>query len=108
MWRKNACEFVGNVADENFQRQAWLGKGRCVSSPLEVFNQVFGDLAFEEFIVSLEIDLNDLQKAEDLRLEQVIDHPAWKEVRLTAQRLLDLLQCLEQMPKLAATPGTTG
>lgn len=57
--------------------------------------KVFGDLAFEEFIVSPEIDLNDLQKAaakklvekmryfeklvnEDLRLEQVIDHPAWK------------------------------
>ena len=113
MWRKNACEIIGNVADEEFQRDAWFGKGGYVSSPQEVFNQVFNDLAFEEFIVSPEIDLNDLQKAaanrlvekmryfeklvsEDLRPEQVIDHPAWREVRQTAKRLLDLLQCPEQ------------
>jgi hypothetical protein len=113
-WRKNACYIIGNVADEKFQRDAWFGKGKYVSSPDEVYNQVFGDLAFEKFIASPEIDLNDLQKAaanqlvekmryferlvdRNLPPRQVIDHPAWKEVRQTAKRLLALLQCPEQV-----------
>jgi hypothetical protein len=110
LWRKNACWIIGGVADEKFQRDAWFGKGKYVSSPVEIYNQVFGDLALEEFIASPEIGLNDMQKAaaneliekmrhfeklvdEDLPPRQVIDHPVWREVRQTASRLLDLLQC---------------
>jgi hypothetical protein len=114
MWRQNACEIIGNIADEKFQRDAWFGKGRYISSPQEVFNQVFGDLAFEEFIASPEIGFNELQKAAasklvekmryfeklvdaELRPEQVVDHPVWQEVRQTAKRALDLLQCPKEI-----------
>jgi hypothetical protein len=62
-WRKNACEIIGSVADENYQRAAWFGKSRFISSPEEVYNQVFDDLAFEEFVASPEVSLNDLERA---------------------------------------------
>lgn len=110
-WRANACEIIGSVADENFQRDAWLGKGRFISSPEEIYNQVFSDLAFEEFISSPDIALNDLQRAAANKLvskmnyfekivgrnwspENVIDHPVWREVRQAARQVLDVFQCL--------------
>lgn len=109
-WRESACEIIGSLADEEFQRDAWFGKGKYVSSPEEVYNQVFGDLAFEQFIESPEVALNDLQRTvandlvrimryfeklvdRELPPQQVIDHPVWGEVRQTARRFLDLLQC---------------
>jgi len=108
-WRKNAIEIIGSVADESFQRDAWFGKGRYVSSPEAIYNQVFSDLAFEMFVESPEICLNDLQKAAakkliekmrsfekavDSRLlpEQVIDHPAWIDVRRAAKTFLKLFE----------------
>jgi hypothetical protein len=114
-WRKNACEIIGSVANENYQRAAWFGKSRFISSPEEVYNQVFGDLAFEEFVASPEVALNDLERAaavaliskmlhfeevagEDLAPERVIDHPVWREVREAAQRVLDALQCPPSIP----------
>ena len=110
LWRKNACEIVGCVVDENFQRTAWFGRGQFVSSPEELYNSVFSDLAFEEFISSPDIALNDLQRTaatklvgkmryfekvigKDLSANRVIDHPGWREVREAAQRVLDVLQC---------------
>ena len=110
LWRKNACEIIGAVADENFQRSAWFGKGRHVSSPEEVYNQIFDDLDIKQFIASPDVSLNDLQKTAATRLvdkmeyfdrlvgpnlppDKVIDHPVWREIREAAQRVLDVLQC---------------
>jgi len=109
MWRKNACQIIWTVADEKFQRDNWFGKGEYVSSPSEMYNNVFDDLAIEEFLASPEIALNVLQKAAGNRLveamnafekpvdsltpDQVIDHPAWREVRDAAKRFWDLLEC---------------
>jgi hypothetical protein len=90
----------------------WKGHVRIVAG--RRLHQVFGDLAFEKFIASPEINLNDLQKKaaneliekmryfeklvdRDLPPRQVIDHPVWREVRQTASRLLDLLQCPKQV-----------
>jgi|SRR5882757_7223518 hypothetical protein len=109
MWRKNACQIIWTVADEKFQRDNWFGKGKYVSSPSEMHNNVFDDLAIEEFLASSEIGLNDLQRAagdrfvdamnafdkpmDSLTPEQILDHPMWREVRRTAKAFLDLLEC---------------
>jgi len=109
-WRERACEIIGYVADEHFQRTAWFGKGPYVSSPDEIYNQVFSDLDIGKFIASPEVALSDLQRAaatelankmeyfdkvmsEDLSPERVIDHPVWREVREAARRVLHVLGC---------------
>jgi hypothetical protein len=41
LWLKNACDIIGMVADEEFQRAVWFGKStRHVSSPQEVYNKL--------------------------------------------------------------------
>jgi hypothetical protein len=109
-WRKIACEIIDSVADENFQRTAWFGKGLLISTPAEIYNNVFSDLDLEEFITSPDVALNDLERTaatnlvrkmryfeevmgQDLSPDRVIDHPVWREVREAAQRVLDVLQC---------------
>jgi hypothetical protein len=101
---------IGYVADEEFQRTAWFGKSRYVSSPEEIYNQVFSDLDLEQFIISPEVALGDLQRAaatqllrkmqyfdeimgENLSPEGVIDHPLWLEIREAAREVLDALEC---------------
>ena len=110
LWRKIACEIIDCVADENFQRNAWFGKGSFISTPAEIYNNVFSDLDLEEFIASPDVALNDLERTaatklvskmryfekvvgQDLSPDRVIDHPVWREVREAAQRVLDVLQC---------------
>jgi hypothetical protein len=110
LWRRNACGALDIIADEKFQRDAWFGKSKYFSSPDEVYNGLFSDVDIEEFIVSPEIALNDLQKAagnsfvekirifetlvdESLPPDQVIDHPAWREVRHAAKKFWNLLEC---------------
>jgi hypothetical protein len=109
-WRKTACEIIDSVADENFQRAAWFGKGPFISTPAEIYNNVFSDLDLDEFITSRDVALNDLERTaatklvskmryfetvigQDLSPERVIDHPVWREVREAAQRVLNVLQC---------------
>lgn len=110
MWRKHVCEAVDTIADVNFQRDNWFGNGRYLSSPEDIYNQLFDDAVIEEFLDSAEVGLNDLQKAAGRRLVErltffdklggpslpastVIEHPVWKEVREAARRFLSLLPC---------------
>jgi hypothetical protein len=108
-WRKNACNFISHIADEQFQRDNWFGKGKYISSPDEMYNEVFDDILIEEFLVSPEVGLNDQQRAAGKRFvdamnafdkpmnsltsEQIIDHTMWREVRKAAKEFLDLLEC---------------
>jgi hypothetical protein len=110
MWRKHVCEAVDAIADLSFQRDAWFGRGRYRSSPEEIYNQLFDDAVFEEFLQSADVGLNDLQRLAGQRLVEkmnffdklggpslparvVIEHPVWKEVREAARRFLSLLPC---------------
>jgi hypothetical protein len=109
-WRERACEIIGYVADENLHRTAWFGKGPYVSSPDEIYNQVFSDLDLEKFIASPDVALTGVQRVAALELaskmehfdkamggtlspERVVDHPEWREVREAARRVLDVLGC---------------
>jgi hypothetical protein len=109
-WRERACEIIGYVADEDLHRTAWFGQGPFISSPDEIYNQVFSDLDLENFITSSAVGLTDLQKAAatdlaskmnhfdqmmggNLSPDKVVDHSAWREVREAARRLLVALGC---------------
>ena len=110
LWRKKLCSALDLLADENFQRENWFGRGKYVDSPDEQYNNLFTDYDIEEFVDSPEIALNPQQRAAGQRLidmleafdksvgpellpEVVIDHPKWVEIRHAARQFLDLLNC---------------
>ena len=63
VWRKNLCEALDALADEAFQRANWFGKGQYISSPEEMYNELFSDFSVEDFVCSAEVGLTDLQKS---------------------------------------------
>ena len=99
------------LSDERYQREAWFGGGRFVSSPVEAYCTLFDDADFEEFIVSPFIGLSATQITAAERLRDlmrefenlvdieapsshlvVIDHPNWGEVRGAAKEFLETLK----------------
>jgi hypothetical protein len=109
IWLEKACDIIGSVADERFQRDNWFGQGKFISWPTEMYNEVFDDLLIEDFLESSEVGLNEPQRAagqmfveamkafeesvNSLTPTEVIDHPQWREVRRTARIFLDMLSC---------------
>jgi hypothetical protein len=54
-WRLAVSAVVEKIADEHYQRTAWLGLDpKIVSSPDELFCQLFDDLQFHAFLASPE------------------------------------------------------
>ena len=106
-WRQAACEIIGHIADEQYQRENWFGQGRFISEPTEMYNEVFDDLALEDVLVSHKYGLTDIQQKagwafieamnaferpiDELTTVQIIDHPMWREIRRTARAFVDAL-----------------
>jgi len=108
IWLKNACDVLDDIADPNHLREAWSGKSRYISSPTEIYNNVFSDAVIDEYM-DADLDLDEAQKAAgksfidsmedfdkiggpELPWQEVIDHPGWIKVREAAKRFLDLLR----------------
>jgi hypothetical protein len=108
IWLKNTCEVLDAIADPDFLRGAWSGKSRYVSSPDEIYNNVFSDAVIEEY-ADPDLALDEAQKAAgktfidsmeqfdkiggpELPWQEVIDHPGWIKVREAAKKFLDLLK----------------
>ena len=107
-WRKVVRQVVLAISDENLQRRAWFGFGPEVSSPDEVFCQLFGDAAIEDFLKRGDTGLSDQQldagkylltlmrKLSDetpshIQPASLIDDPRWREVREAAARFSTIL-----------------
>lgn len=108
IWLKNACEILDAIADADFLRDAWSGRSRYVSSPDEIYNNVFSDAHVDGY-ANPDLALDEAQKAAgkafidrmrdfdkiggpELPWQEVIDHPGWIEVREAARKFLDLLK----------------
>jgi hypothetical protein len=62
LWKSNINLSLQELADINLQRQLWLGKNPGkISSPDELYNGLFDDDLFDEF---LEVENNGLNKAQ--------------------------------------------
>jgi hypothetical protein len=102
-WRESVSEIASQIADAEFQRRAWFGKGHDeVSSPDEMYNQLFNDAQFEQFLAmykhkltgeqlvageTLVRTMKDFanQTAAHLDPFAVIDDPAWQKIRNAAR-----------------------
>lgn len=108
IWLKNTCAILDDIADTDFLREAWSGKSRYVSSPDEIYNNVFSDAHVDGY-ANPELELDEAQLAAgkafidsmerfdeiggpELPWQEVIDHPGWVKVREAARTFLDLLR----------------
>ena len=106
--RNDAYEVLASIADRDFLREVWSGKTRYISTPTEIYNEVFSDAFLGEY-ARPELDLDEAQKAAgkafidsmehfdsiggpELPWQEVIDHPGWVKVREAAARFLALLR----------------
>lgn len=112
-WRKGACEIIGCIADEQYQRANWFGQGRFISEPTEMYNEVFDDLVLEDVLELHKFGLTEKQRKlgwdlidamhafekpiDALTSAQIIDHPMWREIRRAAQAFIDSLGCDEEI-----------
>ena len=107
-WRLGVISVVRNLSDRDFQASAWFGKSELISSPEELYCQLFDDFIFDDFIQSTEINLTIQQKQRALALKnrmeetaqhldirkdpkEIVDNPLWVEVRAEAKRFLESL-----------------
>jgi len=108
LWLKNTCEILDAIADPDFLRDAWSGRSGYVSTPEEIYNNVFSDAVIDEY-PDPDLGLDDAQKAAgkafidsmeqfdkiggpELPWQEVIDHPGWVKVREPAGRFPALLR----------------
>ena len=103
IWKGRIISALDDMADEQFQRRAWTGKGPEVSSLVEVICGLFDDALLLEYvdqysstlpdeilsdIKTLELCVDRLDKNLDTLPElEVIDNPEWVKIRGIAQRL---------------------
>jgi len=107
-WRKVVEQVVRAIANEDLQRRAWFGAGPEEDSPDEMLNQFFGDAAIEEFLVSKDNGLDNLQSQLGMNLlklmkelskqtpqhiepSDLIDDPRWRKIREAAAQFSAVL-----------------
>jgi hypothetical protein len=107
-WNRRIAELVRSLGDRDYQQRTWLERDpAAVSSPAEMCCSLCDDLQFATLLASLGVDWNAAQKAAGLDLlaaieacgvadrelapQEVLDHSEWIRVRVSAQRLGDLL-----------------
>jgi hypothetical protein len=76
-WGDAILVAVRHIADEDFQRRSWTGKGPEVSSPSELYCEIFDDCNLEKFISNppLFVSQSSLSNLSELRdLMRLIRH----------------------------------
>lgn len=105
IWKECILDSVSNIADKEFQKKSWFGGTEYVSSPEEVYCQLFDDFIFDDFLDSTDISLtkeqrnsgnilrdklNEYLKTLDVISdpEEVFNDPIWEDIRNSAQEFL--------------------
>lgn len=100
-WKDLIADEVKHIADQEYQAKSWFGHSDKVSSPDEMFNRLFDDLHFEDFLGTPGNGLNAEQqfRGEALRDKmnayaartppildpaEVFNDPDWCEIRAIA------------------------
>lgn len=106
LWKSSILDVVRRIADESYQQSAWFGMGTNISSPEEIYCELFDDFIYDDFLTSPDVYLTDIQRSSGLRLkealnqysdsvdfisdpERVFSDPQWGHVRFLAKEFLD-------------------
>jgi hypothetical protein len=104
-WLNLIFESVRPIADRDYQEKAWFGKSHAISSPDEVYCQLFDDNNFGLFLETFRATLTSEQVAAWLDLQVKMDQfakhygdyldpyivfndPRWREVQAAASAFL--------------------
>jgi hypothetical protein len=68
-WQERILATVEHISSREYQLDAWFGRGNTVSSPDELFCELFDDLAFRLFFEKYSMDFTDVQKLAWKKLE---------------------------------------
>lgn len=107
-WRSCVLDVVRKIADDAYQREAWFGVGDQVSSPEELYCELFDDYIYDDFLVSLDINMTNHQRELGILLknmmneyangidyladpQKVYDDPKWNSVREAAREFFNML-----------------
>ncbi len=104
--RRGIEEVVRRISERQYQLEAWFGSGKCISSPEEMYCELFDDCRFSEFLDGARLILTPRQLAAGSALKQamesfplpdlpdpraVIDDAGWQKVRCAAKDFLAVL-----------------
>jgi len=107
-WRRLVVAAIGKIADRTYQERTWFGADNRMSSPEELYCELFDDLLYDDFLEAGEIMLSEQQKAQGRVLKQaledysaelgdtpdphlVINDPRWEAIRKAADSFLRVL-----------------
>lgn len=105
-WKSAVLDVIRRIADESYQRTAWFGEGPYVSSPEEIYCELFDDYIYDDFLGAVDVDMTSQQRVLGVELRDVMnkyadsveylsdprkvsDDPQWEVVRKAARAFLD-------------------
>jgi hypothetical protein len=106
-WLSKIVDTISRLASRKYQAAAWFGQGDSVSSPDELYNELFDDLTFRTFFDKYSSELSDAQKSAWIELDNklesyakampnrmnpaaVMDDARWEQIRKSADNFLQL------------------
>ena len=72
-WKDLVLDVVRKISDENYQKNTWFGGGDSISSPQELYCQLFDDFMYEDFLISEDINITTAQREMGKCLENAMN-----------------------------------
>jgi hypothetical protein len=108
-WLWKILTVVDAIASREYQLGAWFGFAGSVSSPDELYNQLFDDATFALFFKQYSAEFSEIQKSAWKELEgklesyagvmprtmnpyTVFNDPRWEDIRESARRFLGVFK----------------
>jgi len=75
-WKGAVLNVVRKIADKSYQQAAWFGVGTHISSPEEIYCELFDDFIYDEFLDSVDMPMTDHQRVLGMRLKDAMNQYA--------------------------------
>ncbi len=105
-WERNILDVIKRISDRAYQERTWFGSTEIISSPEELYCELFDDYTYDDFLESPSIHLTQRQRNLGIQLKEklnsysktidelpdpkkVFNDTAWDEIRKLAKQFLD-------------------
>lgn len=75
-WTRHIVSVVKKFADVSYQKETWFGTGSKVSSPEEMYCELFDDYAYDHYLAAPGIGITERQREIAIRLRDVLNEYA--------------------------------
>jgi len=115
-WRTAILNTVLHIASKDYQEKSWFGNGDTLSSPEELYCELFDDYLFADFLSSSQVVMTETQKQFGTQLKvklesyskvisefptskEVFLDPKWEEIRTVARKFLEVMSYSTEIAK---------